>query len=459
MKSTAIDMTKGSILKNIILFALPICIGNILQTLYNTVDTMILGRFCDAKAIAAVATSMYPIEIVLCIFIGIGHGISIIVSQFRGAFLRSGSIDDEKNLLETIKTAVFFNFTISIPLSILGWFLGPLVLRLMQAPSDTFDFAVSYIRIIMVATLGNLGFNMNSGILRGMGDSRASLYFLLVSCVVNISLDFLFIKNMSLGVFGAALATAIAMCSSWIISVVYIKIRYKNLKYPLLPDLRHPNWKLLAQIFKIGTPLGLNSSIYAIGHIALQSFINLQGTFFIAGCSVTTKIMSIPTMAIQSFAQAATTFSGQNFGAKKFDKLREGSWKIPAFNGFVTIVFSAITLLFFREILLSMFTKDENVKFFARRYMMIVLPASWCYAVLCTIINYANGAGVIKYPTAVNILMLWAVRVPCAAIIVNFFNGEYVMIAFSISFAFGMFAMISFLFSKTWKKKIGIIKE
>lgn len=449
-------MTSGSIAKKSLLFALPICAGNILQTLYNTVDTMILGRYCDAKAIASVGTSAYPIEIILCIFIGIGHGLSILVSQYRGAFLKSGSADDKKNLLESVKTGVFFTYAISIPLTVLGSVLAPFILTLMQAPEETFNFAVTYVRTVFLVSLANIGFNMNTGILRGLGDSSASLNFLVVSCFVNIVLDFVFIKFLGLGVLGAALGTAIAMSVSWIISVIYIKVRYKDLRFPLLPDVRHPNWKMLASIFKTGTPLGLNSSIYSIGHIALQSFINLQGTSFIAGCTVAQKIMSIPTMAIQSLSQAATTFSGQNYGARKMDRLKEGSWKIPAFNGGITIFLSAITLIFFREILLNMFTKDENVKFYARRYIMIVLPTSWCYSVLCTIINYANGAGVIKFPTAVNILMLWAVRVPVAAVIVRFFDGTYVMAAFAISFIFGMVSMISFLFSKTWKKKLAM---
>lgn len=449
-------MTSGSIAKKTLLFALPICAGNILQTFYNTVDTMILGRYCDAKAIASVGTSAYPIEIILCIFIGIGHGLSILVSQYRGAFLKSGSAGDEKNLLESVKTGVFFTYAISIPLTILGCILAPLILTLMQAPAETFDFAVTYVRIVFLVTLANIGFNLNTGILRGLGDSSASLNFLVVSCLVNIGLDFAFIKFLGLGVFGAALATAIAMFVSWICSIVYIKVRYKELHFPIFPDIRNPNWKMLSAIFKIGTPLGLNSSIYSIGHIALQSFINLQGTAFIAGCTVAQKIMSIPTMAIQSLSQAATTFSGQNYGARKMDRLKEGSWKIPLFNAGVTISFSAVTLFFFREMLLNMFTKDESVKFFARRYIMIVLPTSWCYSVLCTIINYANGAGVIKFPTTVNIMMLWTVRVPVAAIIVNFFDGTYVMAAFAISFIFGMLAMISFLFSKTWKRKLAM---
>ena len=176
-----VDMTQGSIMKRVLLFALPICVGNVLQQLYGTVDTLVIGNFCGSVSLAAVGTSSQPVEILLCVFLGLGTGVSILVSQFTGS-------GDMESLKEIGATAISFLFLCSIPLTIIGQFAGPAVLRFMQVPDDTWELANAYISIIFFGTLGNMGYNMNAGILRGMGDSNASLLFLIVSCAVNIVL-------------------------------------------------------------------------------------------------------------------------------------------------------------------------------------------------------------------------------------------------------------------------------
>ncbi|MCI8694651.1 MAG: hypothetical protein HFH91_18465, partial [Lachnospiraceae bacterium] len=200
---TKADMTQGPAMKLVLLFALPICIGNILQQLYTTVDTLVIGNFCDSVSLAAVGTSSQPVEMLLCIFLGIGTGVSILISQYTGS-------GDGKAVRETAATATSFLYLSAIPISILGLFLGPLILKFMQVPEDTWDLAVSYLRIIFLGTLGNMGYNMNAGILQGMGDSRASLFFLLISCFTNIVLDLLFIAGFQMDVTGAALATSLS---------------------------------------------------------------------------------------------------------------------------------------------------------------------------------------------------------------------------------------------------------
>lgn len=155
-----IDMIRGSIIKSAALFALPICVGNILQQLYGTVDTLVVGNFCDSAALAAVGTATQPMEILLCVFLGIGNGASILVSQEMGRRNADG-------LRMLVRTAVWFLYLCAIPVTILAMFVGPALLRLMQVPADAFDYAVLYLRITALGTLGNLGYNMNAGILRG----------------------------------------------------------------------------------------------------------------------------------------------------------------------------------------------------------------------------------------------------------------------------------------------------
>lgn len=442
-------MTQGPIMKLVLLFALPICAGNILQQLYNTVDTLIIGNFCSSISLAAVGTSAQPVEMVLCIFLGMGTGVSILVSQCVGS-------SDFTKLKRLVSTANTFVYLCAIPLSILGLFLGPVILKFMQVPDDAWDYSVAYIRIYFLGTMGNMGYNFNAGILRGMGDSKASLFFLLISCFVNIILDLVFIAIFKWDVSGAALATIIAMFASWFFSIAYIRKKYPELEYSPLPQI--PDRSILSEIVKVGLPLGLNNSIYSVGHILMQSLINAQGSAFMAGCSVATKLTGIANVAISSLSSAACTFSGQNVGAKNYIRLRQGHLLIPIFSGIITCT-GGLIVTALCEPIIGLFTKDPTVLPLAITYIRVVLPFTWLYAVFNGIINYVNGVGVVKYPTVVNILMLWAVRIPVAHLINRFIDGRYIMACLPISFAFGMICMLCYYRTKHWRGLMKLAKE
>lgn len=435
-------MTNGSIMKLVLMFALPICIGNVLQQLYNTVDTLVIGNFCGTVSLAAVGTSAQPVEMLLCIFLGLGSGVSILVSQYTG----SGDMDKLKQM---VATATSFLYLCAIPLSVLGQLIGPLILKMMQVPADAWDYCVSYISIIFLGTLGNMGYNLNAGILRGMGDSQASLLFLVISCIVNIVLDLVFVAVLGMDVSGAALATILAMFVSWFCSIVYIRRKYPELEFTLVP--RSINKKILMNIIAIGLPLGLNNSIYSVGHIFLQALINAQGSVFIAACSVASKVTGIANVAITSFSSAATTFAGQNIGAENFARVKKGAVQIPFFSGLITCTAGLIVTFFCRPVL-GLFTSDPAVLEMAVRYIRIVLPFTWTYAVFNGMICFVNGIGEVKFPTAVNILMLWAVRIPCAYLIACLIGGTYIMACYPISFTFGMLAMFAYFLTGRWKK-------
>lgn len=437
-----IDMTKGPILKLVLLFAWPICLGNVLQQLYNTVDTLVIGNYCGSVSLAAVGTSSQPVEIFLSIFLGFGTGISILISQSVG----SGNLTALK---KTAATCVSFLYLCAIPLTILGLLLGPSILRLMQVPADTMDLSAAYIRIIFLGTLGNMGYNMNAGILQGLGDSKSTLIFLLISCGVNIVLDIFFVAVLKMDVTGAAVATIIAMFCSWIFSILYIRKKYPELDFSILP--RTLDKKILFSIVRIGLPLGLNNSIYSIGHVMIQSLINLQGSAFMASCSVATRLISIANVAINALASSATTFAGQNLGAKQYSRLKKGGTVIPACSGLITLI-AGILVTAFCYPLLRFFTKDAEVLELAVLYIRIVMPWTWTYAVFSCIIDFINGMGEIKYPTIINILMLWAVRIPSAWLIAGFIDGKYLTACYPFSYSFGMFCMLAYFFTGKWKK-------
>lgn len=440
-----IDMTTGPIMKKVFLFALPIILGNMLQTLYTTVDTLVIGNFCGETSLAAVGTSAQPVEVFLCIFLGIGTGVSILVSQYMGAA-------DEDGMRRLVDTAVTFVYACGIPLAVLGYLLAPAFLKLMGVPEDAWAAAVMYTRIIFMGSLGNIGYNMNAGILRGMGDSKASLWFLVVSCVSNIVLDLLFVAGLGMDVGGAALSTILAMYLSWIISVKYIQKKFPELSFQFL--LKSFDSTEFKHIISIGLPIGLNNSLYSIGHVALQTLVNAQGSSFMAGVSVAGRVTGITNVAITALSSAATTFSGQNYGAKDFDRLRKGYLKIPITSGLVTLA-AGLCVISFRMPILRLFTKDELVLLYAGRYVHVLLLSQWLYATFNGIICIVNGVGLVRYSTVVNVLMLWAVRVPAAILINRFFDGTYVMLCYPISFGFGMIMMFGYyIFSPKWKSII-----
>ena len=445
MEQKKIDMTTGPIMKNVFLFAVPIVLGNILQYLYTTVDTLVIGNYCGKTSLAAVGTSAQPVEVLLCIFLGIGTGVSILVSQYVGA-------KNMDKMRRAVDTATSFVFACGIPICVIGYFAAPLILRWMGTPEDTWDAAVSYTRIVFFGALGNIGYNMNAGILRGMGDSKASLWFLVVSCITNIVLDFLFVAGFGMDAGGAALSTTLAIYLSWLISIVYIRKKFPELELSYLP--KRIDFLELKQIIFIGLPIGLNNSLYSLGHVAIQTLVNAQGSTFMAGASVAGRVTGLTNVAITALSSAATTFSGQNYGARNFDRLREGYIRIPVISGMVTLA-AGLCMIPFRMPILQIFTPEEEVLMYAGRYVVVMLLSQWFYAIFNGIICIVNGVGLIRYSTVINILMLWAVRIPSAYLIDRYFDGTYIMLCFPISFSFGMIMMIGYyLFSQKWREII-----
>ena len=441
--SKKIDMTKGPIMRNILLFAIPIVIGNILQQLYTTVDTLVIGNYCGKTSLAAVGTSSQPVEVLVCIFLGIGTGVSILISQYTGA----GSFD---KLREVCSTAVSFVFICGIPVGVLGWFVTPFILNFMGVPADTWDAALVYTRVVFLGTLGNIGYNMNAGILRGMGDSKASLWFLVVSCICNIILDILLVAGLGMDVRGAALSTSISIYISWFVSVLYIRKKFPELAFTFLP--RRLSGAEFKNIIAIGLPIGLNNSLFSFGHMALQTMVNANGSTFMAGNSVAGRITGLSNIAITGISSAATTFAGQNYGAGNYKRLKDGHLKIPVTSGLITLAFG-IFFIIIRMPILRFFSREAEVLMYASRYVCVLLLSQWFYAIFNSISCIVNGTGKVKYTTVINLLMLWAVRVPSAYVISHFFDGTWIMLCFPISFSFGAICMFGYYaFSSNWKR-------
>lgn len=268
------DMTQGRPARLIFFFALPLLVGNIFQQLYNMVDSIVVGRYVGTIALAAVGTGFPLIFMLSSLFMGLGIGATVMVAQYYGAQ------DHEKvrRTVDTIYTALVVG---TIPLTVIGLLLTDPLLWLMNVPADTMADARTYVLIVFGGIVGTLGYNVNAGILQGLGDSRTPLLFLAIACVINIVLDLTFVIVFDMGVAGVAIATIIAQIFSWIFGIFYI-----NRKYPMLQI--HPfsfrfDRQLFSQLIRLGIPAGIQQALFSLGIMTLQALVNRYGADFIAG--------------------------------------------------------------------------------------------------------------------------------------------------------------------------------
>ncbi len=310
------NMSEGSIWKNIVLFALPLFIGNLFQQLYNTADSLIVGNYLGSNALAAVSSSGNLIFLMTGLFQGISIGASVVIARYFGA-------KEYGNMNKAIHTTISFGIIGGILLTIIGYLLAPQMLKWMGTPIDVFDLSVTYFKIYFLGSLGQILYNCCVGILQAMGDSKRPLYFLIISSITNIILDLIFIAVFKLGVGSAALATIISQYLSALLCM-YRLTHVKDIYQVKIKDIKiHMN--IMKQIIKIGLPSGFQNSIISVGNVVVQSNINVFGELAMAGCGAYSKIEGFAFLPIMAFSMAVTTFVSQNIGAKKFDRVKKGA--------------------------------------------------------------------------------------------------------------------------------------
>ena len=315
-RTSSIDMTSGSPYRLIISFTLPMLLGNIFQQLYNMVDSIVVGNVIGDQALAAVGTGFPIIYMLSSLFMGIGTGATVMISQYYGA-------RDLEKVDHTINTIYMALLVGVVPLTLIGVFLSEPLLRLMQVPDDgTLEMAKTYMIIIFIGVIGNLGFNINAGILQGFGDSRTSLLFLMIATVMNIVLDLAFTIPIPMGVAGVALATIIAQIASWLFGVFYINRRYDFIR--IRPRRSNFRKTLFVQAMRLGIPSGIQQALFSIGIMFMQSLVNSYGSTFMAGFNGANKIDTFAFLPVQSLSNALTTYTGQNIGAGNQHRVKEG---------------------------------------------------------------------------------------------------------------------------------------
>jgi putative MATE family efflux protein len=443
------DMTLGNPYQLIFIFSIPLLIGNIFQQLYNMVDSIVVGNFVGTKALAAVGTGFPIIFMMSSLFMGVGIGATIMISQYYGA----KDIESIENTINTIYTAMMIG---SIPLTILGIVCSEPLLQLMKVPDDgTLELAKLYMIVIFVGIIGNLGFNINAGILQGLGDSRTSLLFLFIATIINIVLDLLFAVVFGWGVFGVAFATVIAQFCSWIFGISFINKHYSFIHIQIF-KFKFDNG-LFKQAMKLGIPSGLQQALFSIGIMVMQALVNSYGSDFMAGFNGANKIDTFAFMPIQSFATAITTYVGQNVGASQLDRVKSGTKAGLVLSVGSSIVISAIIYplcgLFMR-----MFNQDPDVISSGVAYLHGVLPFYVLLALLFILNSVLRGAGEMTIPMISTFVSLWLARVPVAYWIASFWGKEFIYYSYAVGWFIGL--IISYVYYKTgkWKTK-GIISR
>lgn len=308
-------MTSGSIPKQMVFFALPILLGNLFQQLYNTVDSLIVGNFLGSQALAAVSSSGNIIFLMIGFFNGVAIGAGVVISRYFGA-------REIERMQNAIHTTVAFGLIVSFIMTLIGVFFTPTLLRWMGTPDSVMAASVTYFKIYFLGSFGSIMYNFFVGILQAVGDSKHSLYYLIVSSVVNIVLDLFFIAVLKMGVGSAALATIISQYISAGLCL-YLLLTTKG-THRIVPSKVKIHKELLGEILKYGLPSGFQNSIIGLANVVVQSNINSFGDMAMAGCGAYSKIEGFAFLPITSFTMALTTLVGQNLGARQYDRVLKG---------------------------------------------------------------------------------------------------------------------------------------
>ena len=443
MRSTSSNnMTTGSPWKLILRFSLPLLVGNLLQQAYNIVDSIVVGKFVGTTALAAVGTSFPVIFLLLSLFIGLGIGSTIIISQYYGA-------DNRESVKKTIDTTYITMFAIGVPLSIVGIFLSEPLLLLMNTPADVLPQATAYMQIIFAGTIASFGYNINSSILQGLGDSRSPLLYLLIATVTNIGLDLLFVAVFDWGVAGVAWATIIAQVVAFVFGIwhinrtqTYIHISLRNLQ---------PNKRLLLDSIRLGLPAGLQNMSFSIGIMVMQRLINSYGSVFMAGFNGANKIDAIAFMPMMTFSSAITTYVGQNIGAGRMDRVKLGLRWTLIMSSVVCLIICPLILIFANP-LMQMFDTNPAVIEAGIAYLIRVVPFFILLSVMFIYTGALRGAGEAAIPLITAIVSLWFARVPLAYLLATT-GRDNMFYSYVLGWLVGCLIIIPYYYSGRWKKK------
>ena len=446
-----VDMTEGSPWKKIVFFTVPMLVGNIAQQLYNTVDSVVVGNYVGDNALAAVGSAGPILNLLIVLFVGISVGAGIIVSQYFGA-------KEREKLSGTIGNCITLTAVATIFVMVVASLVSRPLLELLDTPESIIDWCQSYLLILFIGSAGLAFYNILSGILRGLGDSMSALAYLLVSTVLNIVLDLVFVAKLDMGVSGVALATVIAQLISALLCFLRLSkmVDLFDMKPRYLKLEKHHALKII----RLGLPSGITQAIFSMAMIVVQSLTNSFGEMFIAANVIIMRVDGFAMMPNFSFGTAMTTYAGQNVGARMYDRVEKGAKQGTLIAMGVSAILTSLILVFGKA-LMGIFTKTPELVDLSR-YMMGILAVGYvAMAVTQSLSGVMRGAGDTVTPMWISIVTTIFIRVPVAYGIAfltrsaAFPGGRQECIFISLLSSWVAGALITFFFYKRgkWKEK------
>ena len=416
-----VDMTQGSTTRHLINFSLPLLAGNLFQQLYNMVDTWVVGNFVSNEAFSAVGTVGPIINMLIGFFLGMSSGAGVVISQYYGAHR-------PEKVHEAVHTAMLLTVVMGVVFTGAGIAMTPLMLQLMKTPAEVAPDQTAYLTIYFAGIMGLLLYNMGSGILRAVGDSRRPFYFLVVSAVVNTVLDLLFVLKFGMGVEGVAYATIIAQAVSAVLTIAVL-VRYDGSVKLSLWKLR-VHWDMLKKIVAVGIPAALQMAITAFSNVFVQGYINYFGADCMSGWTAYTKIDQLVILPVQSLALASTTFVGQNLGVGNVDRAKGGVRQALYLSVAVTAVLLVPVLLFAPD-LTAFFNSKAEVVSYGALLLRLLSPFYFFFCINQIYSGALRGAGNSQMPMFIMLGSFVVFRQIYLYVMANFISNEIVPIALS----------------------------
>lgn len=453
-KNNTVDLLTGTPWKKIVQFSIPLFIGNLFQQLYNTADSIIVGRWVGHEGLAGVGVSAPLLFLLVSVFMGIAMGSSVMVAQYYGA-------KNYANLRRTLHTAIYLALVAGVALTVIGLLLTEPFLRFLNTPANVYGYAKDYMIIIFIGITAQMLYNMLSGFMRGFGDSRTPLYTLIFATSTNVVLDLIFVIPLGMGVAGAAWATIISQIMSAILTF-YLLQKSSEMTRITLKELKI-DWPTAREMLRIGVPSAIQQGVMSIGGIIVQGFVNSYGTAMIAGHNAAMKVDMFAVMPIMSFSMAMVTYTGQNIGAGHMDRVYQGTKQGVALSAGVVAVLS-VFLFFFGKIPLTMFTTDMDTVAAGLMIIQTLVPFYFLFSITQLLGGMMRGCGETISPM-VNVLMMnILVRIP----LVYVFNAwlqrpQAIYLSQIAGWIFGILHMIYLYRGRKWEvralERIKVLQE
>jgi len=445
-----VDMTEGNIFRHLVLFALPLLVGNIFQQLYNMVDTWVVGNYVSNEAFSAVGSVGPIINMLIGFFMGLSSGAGVVISQYYGA-------KRYEEVQKTVHTAMVMTLFLGVLFTAVGILMTPFMLRFMKTPEDVFPEAVAYLRIYFSGVLGLMLYNIGAGILRAVGDSNRPFYFLVVSAVLNTVLDLVFVLVFRMGVQGVAYATIIAQGVSAVLVVITLMRSDSCVKLQL--RLLRLDPEMLRKIVRVGIPAAIQMAITAFSNIFVQSYINHFGSNCMAGWTAYSKIDQLLFLPMQSIALASTTFVGQNLGINKVDRAKKGVAMALTMAALSTVVMMIPVLIFAPHAVAFFNSKAEVVEYGT----MLLRWMSPFYVLCCVNQVYSGalrGAGNSRAPMLIMLTSFVLFRQVYLFVMANFISNTIIPIAMSYPAGWLLCSTLTFIyFHRTKLTKSRLVED